>query len=215
MADLLLFNKPFQVLSQFTDSSDRSTLSDFISLPKFYPAGRLDFDSEGLLLLTNDGQLQHRIANPKHKLTKTYWVQVEGIPSKDSINSLITGVDLKDGPTKPAMVRKIAPPPVWDRKPPIRYRKDDVTSWLEIKIHEGRNRQVRRMTAHIGHPTLRLIRYAIGDWTIGSVPTPGDQVVATVNLPQSTKSRPSRGQPNKRSARTNNSRANRRKNRSM
>ncbi len=183
MADLLLFNKPFQVLSQFTDASDKSTLSDFVSVPKFYPAGRLDYDSEGLLLLTNDGQLQHRIANPRHKMTKTYWVQVEGIPSETNIQSLVKGVVLKDGLTKPAQVRRINPPGIWDRNPPIRVRKNDITSWLEIKIHEGRNRQVRRMTAHIGHPTLRLIRYAIGDWTIASVPQPGDQVIQTVNLP--------------------------------
>ncbi len=165
---LILFNKPFDVLSQFTggmpDGSD--TLAGYVDCPGVYPAGRLDKDSEGLLLLTDDGQLQARIADPKFKLPKTYLVQVEGVPDRGGLDALRRGVMLKDGMTRPAEVEQIDPPDLWPRDPPVRFRKTIPDSWLRITIGEGRNRQVRRMTAAIEHPTLRLVRWRVGTWTL-------------------------------------------------
>jgi len=163
----LRFNKPFQVLAQFSDEAGRQTLADFIPVAGVYPAGRLDRDSEGLLLLTDDGPLQNRIAHPDHKLTKVYWVQVDGEISSDAMEKLRRGIALKDGMTRPAQVSVIAPPAsLWPRHPPIRIRAEIPTSWISLEICEGRNRQVRRMTAAVGFPTLRLIRYAIGPITL-------------------------------------------------
>ncbi|MGD9710622.1 MAG: pseudouridine synthase [Thermomicrobiales bacterium] len=174
MSRLILFNKPFGVLSQFTDrgnASVRATLSEFISVPGIYPAGRLDRDSEGLLLLTGDGRLQARIADPRFKTPKTYLVQVEGEPDEASLTRLRRGVELKDGLTRPAIADRIPEPDLWPRDPPVRFRKSVPDCWLKLTIREGRNRQVRRMTAAIGHPTLRLVRWAIGEWTLEGLPS--------------------------------------------
>ena len=170
MSRLILFNKPYGVLSQFTNEPNeppRPTLKDYIDLPGVYPAGRLDHDSEGLLLLTDDGKLQARIADPRFKMEKVYWVQVEGEPDDAALAALRNGVQLNDGSTRPARARRLDPPPdVWERTPPIRVRQAIPTTWIELAIKEGRNRQVRRMTAAVGHPTLRLIRAAIGPYTL-------------------------------------------------
>lgn len=172
-ARLILFNKPYDVLSQFTDGGARPTLAGFIPVPGVYPAGRLDRDSEGLLLLTDNGRLQARIADPRHKLAKTYLVQVEGDPTDESLERLRRGPVLADGPTRPAEVRRIDPPDLWPRDPPVRFRKSVPDCWLEVTIREGRNRQVRRMTAAVGHPTLRLVRWRVGDWTLDGL-APGE-----------------------------------------
>ena len=176
MARLILFNKPYGVLSQFTDRGTpeaRATLSGYIDVAQVYPAGRLDRDSEGLLILTDDGALQARISSPKHKMPKTYLVQVEGEPDAAGLDRLRAGVELNDGMTRPSTVRRIDPPELWDRDPPIRYRKNVPDYWLELTITEGRNRQVRRMTAAVGYPTLRLVRWRIGEWEIGEL-APGE-----------------------------------------
>ncbi|AMK20285.1 pseudouridine synthase [Sphingobium sp. TA15] len=170
---LILFNKPYGVLCQFSDERTgppRPTLAAYIDRPGFYPAGRLDLDSEGLLLLTDDGRLQARIADPRFKMPKTYLVQVEGDPDEAALAALRHGVRLKDGPTLPAQVERIEAPALWPRDPPVRFRKSVPDRWLRLTIREGRNRQVRRMTAAIGHPTLRLVRWRIGDWTLDGIP---------------------------------------------
>ncbi len=165
MSKIILFNKPYNVLCQFTDGEGRSTLAEYISIKNVYAAGRLDKDSEGLLMLTDDGKLQDKIAHPRSKQAKHYWVQVEGEVKKHTITKLQQGIQLKDGMTMPAKVNLIAEPDnLWPRNPPVRFRKTIPTQWLNVVIREGKNRQVRRMTAAVGHPTLRLIRYAIGDW---------------------------------------------------
>lgn len=170
MSRLILFNKPYGVICQFSADDLHSTLKDYIPVPGVYPAGRLDTDSEGLLILTDDGGLQHRISDPRHKLPKTYWAQVEGIPDEAALERLRQGVDLGDFTTQPAQARLIEEPPgLWPRTPPIRFRKEIPTRWLEIALREGKNRQVRRMTAKVGFPTLRLIRQAIGPWQLGAL----------------------------------------------
>ncbi|GAB5488129.1 MAG: pseudouridine synthase [Parasphingorhabdus sp.] len=181
MSRLILFNKPYGVLSQFTDKGSptkRQILSDFIDVPGVYPAGRLDRDSEGLLLLTDDGKLQSRIADPKHKMQKTYLAQVEGEAGDDALNKLRAGVELKDGITRPAEVEPIAEPELWPRNPPIRVRKTVPDSWLKLTISEGKNRQVRRMTAAVDLPTLRLVRWQVGEWLLNDL-KPGEWRDAT------------------------------------
>jgi len=178
MAKLVLFNKPFNVLSQFTDTNDthaseRENLSDYLSIEKVYPAGRLDRDSEGLLLLTDSGSVQHQIAHPKHNKEKSYWVQVDGEITDQALKQLRQGVKLKDGMTLPAKARRIAEPDIWPRTPPVRFRKEIPTSWIELTISEGKNRQVRRMTAAVGFPTLRLIRHCVGQWHLNEL-QPGE-----------------------------------------
>lgn len=172
MGRILLFNKPYGVICQFSRDGMHPTLADYIPLPDFYPAGRLDTDSEGLVILTDDGALQHRITDPKHKLPKTYWVQVEGVPDEVVLDKLRRGVKLSDFTTLPAEAQLIEEPMnIWPRDPPIRERKAIPTSWLQITIQEGKNRQIRRMTAAAGYPTLRLVRYSIGDWKVDGLTT--------------------------------------------
>lgn len=194
MSRIVLFNKPCGMLSQFTGGDGHATLASRIELPGVYPAGRLDADSEGLLLLTDDGRLQARISQPRYKLPKTYWVQVEGDASPDQLKRLAEGVILKDGKTRPARVSMIAEPDLWPRTPPIRERQSIPTRWLELTITEGRNRQVRRMTAAVGLPTLRLVRVRIGNWSLGDL-QPGQYRVEQVHAPGDN------GRPPKRPAR--------------
>jgi 23S rRNA pseudouridine2457 synthase len=184
MPRLLLFNKPYGVLTQFTDTHGRPTLADYLRIPGVYPAGRLDHDSEGLLLLTDDGRLQARIAEPKHNLAKTYWAQVEGTPTAEALERLCHGVMLNDGRTRPAKAHVIPEPVLWPRDPPIRFRRNIPTTWIELIITEGRNRQVRRMTAAVGFPTLRLVRVAVGPYALADL-KPGEWREADPALIQS------------------------------
>lgn len=182
MARLILFNKPFQVLTGFTDDRGRATLADYLAVPGVYPAGRLDWDSEGLLLLTDDGSLQARISSPRFHLPKTYLVQVEGVPGDKGLQQLCRGVELKDGLTRPALAERIPAPPLWPRTPPVRTRLTVADSWIRLTLHEGRNRQVRRMTAAVGHPTLRLVRWQIGPWSVAGM-RPGEWREISIHAP--------------------------------
>jgi 23S rRNA pseudouridine2457 synthase len=179
VARLVLFNKPFNVLSQFTDATGRATLADYIDVAGVYPAGRLDRDSEGLLLLTDNGVLAQALTHPRKHVWKTYWAQVEGEITAAALAALVAGVRLRDGMTSPARARRIDQPTLWPRDPPIRYRASIPTSWLELQIHEGRNRQVRRMTAAVGFPTLRLVRVAVGEWRLAAL-SPGQSTSVQV-----------------------------------
>lgn len=170
MTRVVLFNKPWGVLTQFTDRAGRPTLADYIPIPSVHAAGRLDRDSEGLVVLTDDGRLQARLSDPRHRTSKTYWVQVEGVPSPQALQALRDGVELRDGRTLPARVEPMEPPAIGPRDPPIRQRRNIPSRWLAITLTEGRNRQVRRMTAAVGHPTLRLLRYRVASWTIDGIP---------------------------------------------
>lgn len=187
MADLILLNKPYQVLSQFTDNNGRETLAAYVREPGFYAAGRLDYDSEGLLLLCRDGQLQQMISNPKHKIWKSYLLQLEGVPGAEALERLRNGVELKDGMTAPARVDAVEAPSLWPRNPPIRVRAKLPTAWLRISICEGRNRQLRRMAAHVGFPVLRLIRERIGDWSLDGL-QPGETRKLQIHLPRTGRS---------------------------
>ena len=178
MARIVLLNKPYGFLSQFTPEGRWRGLADLLTVPGVYVAGRLDADSEGLLLLTDDGALQAKIAEPRHKLPKTYWVQLEGEPTDEALDQLRRGVRYADFTTRPAAVRRIDDPDLWPRDPPIRFRKSVPTSWIEIQISEGKNRQIRRMTAHVGYPTLRLIRYAVGSATLDGLAPGESRVIA-------------------------------------
>ncbi len=183
MSRILLLNKPYGVLCQFTDPEGRSTLSDYVEVPGVYAAGRLDRDSEGALILTDDGALQAALTQPRFKFLKRYWVQVEGVPAGPALAALREGVRLKDGLTRPARAHIIEPPPgLWVRSPPIRERRLIPTTWMELGLREGRNRQVRRMTAAVGHPTLRLIRCAVGPWSLGNLPSGSWREVSGVDL---------------------------------
>lgn len=199
MATVVLFNKPYNVLCQFSDKQGRATLADYISTPGIYPAGRLDYDSEGLVVLTDDGKLQHQISHPDKKQRKRYWVQVEGEARDIELQPLRSGVRLSDGVCKPAKVEIITPPSLWQRHPPIRERRNIPTSWLSIELSEGRNRQVRRMTAAIGLPTLRLVRVAIGDWSVLDL-APGELKTLRVHSAQ-TKATPHKSTTRRRSRR--------------
>ena len=190
--DLLLFNKPYRVLSQFTDHNEgssskderRQTLADFIQQPAFYPAGRLDFHSEGLMILTDNGSLQHRITDPALKMEKSDWVQVERYPSEETLKKLIQGVVLKDGPTKPAKITRLdRPPALWPRNPPLALHREKNSQWLNITIKEGRNRQIRRMLASVEHPVLRLVRHRIGEWQLADL-KPGQHTKIAINVPR-------------------------------
>ena len=183
MAKLILFNKPFRVLSQFTDASGRATLRNYIAETDVYAAGRLDYDSEGLLLLTDDGVLQSRITDPRNRYGKTYLAQVDGTINDDALAQLRAGPTLADGPTRPTRARRAEVPTLWPREPPIRERREQTTSWIEVELREGRNRQVRRMCAAVGFPVLRLIRTRIGDWSLGAL-QPGESRSEVVNLPE-------------------------------
>jgi len=182
MSEIFLFNKPYGVLSQFLDHDGHPGLKRYLTQPGIYPMGRLDRDSEGLLLLSSDGKLQARIADPKFKMSKTYLVQLEGCINKEALDKLSSGVELNDGLTRPAKVKKIDAPTLWQRDPPVRQRKQQPTCWIEIQITEGRNRQVRRMTAAVGFPTLRLVRSAIGPWQVAAI-KPGEYRKEQVNMP--------------------------------